>query len=93
MKKTVLDKQSLLDIALQECGDITAVFELADLNGVVITDDLQTGRGLVMPPVAVNRQVVSYYDAHGIRPATGIAGDFVPDGVEFWGIEIDFMVS
>ncbi len=49
----VVARQSLLDIAIQQCGDATAVFQLAVLNGLSITDDLEAGQTIVSNQVLV----------------------------------------
>ncbi len=92
----VLDGQSLFDIALQRCGGIQAVFELADMNGLSITDQLEAGSEMEVPE-ATNREVLSYYTAKGIRPATDAttsAMDSLRDeGIDFWAIAVDFVVQ
>ena len=95
MEIKVLNGQSLFDIAIQSAGSIEAVFDIALANGISITDDLEPGTVLVVPAV-LNRQVAEYYRVNGIQPATGITVSDAPalqEGVEFWGIEYDFIVS
>ena len=46
MKIAVRDRQSLVDIALQACGSVEAVFAIAERNGLAITDDLVVGQTL-----------------------------------------------
>lgn len=99
MKTTVLNGQSLFDLAVQGMGDISGVFDLAEMAGMQITDELTTGQLIELPP-AVDRQVAGYYASHGIIPATAITIDSTADdggllleGIEFWGIEYDFMVN
>ena len=43
MKPRVIYNQNLLDIAIQEYGTPYAVFDLAIVNGLGITDDLEEG--------------------------------------------------
>lgn len=99
MKKKVLDCQSLWDIALQETGDITGAWELAELHGLSLTEELQVGQEMEEVPVK-NRQLAAYYALHGIYPATAITiesesgdGALLLEGIEFWGIGYDFIVS
>lgn len=99
MKTIILDCQSLLDIAIQELGDISALFDLAEWAGFSITDELSAGQDLQLPVPPADKQVASYYAAHRITPATAITidstsgGDLILEGIEFWGIEYDFIVS
>lgn len=99
METVVLGNQSLPDIAVQETGSLEGVFELAELAGLSITDELAAGMSLPVPLTPVDRQVTDYYDAHRITPATAITsgdtagGELIMEGIEFWGIEYDFIVS
>jgi hypothetical protein len=43
---TIIENQSLLDVALQENGNALAAFDLAIKNGINITDDLTPGQKL-----------------------------------------------
>lgn len=87
MKVTVLQGQSLLDIAVQSCGTAEADFLIASLNGLAVTDELKAGQVLEVPQ-AINKRVADYYDNRNIKPAT-----FQPDGIEYTGIEYDFIIE
>lgn len=60
------NRQTLFDTALQHCGDAQAVFEIANLNDVSLTD-MDTLTLEVPPPY--NKQVVFYYGSNGVQPA------------------------
>ena len=64
--------QSLIDIAIQECGSAEAAIQIAVENGLSVTDDLATGTILIVPE-ASNKAVAAYYAAHSIKPATQVA--------------------
>lgn len=69
--ETVLNNQSLLDIAIQEYGTAQAVLALALANGLEATDRLEPGQVLVLPSEApMDRDMVAYYRSRRIRPAT-----------------------
>lgn len=100
MKKKVLDCQSLWDIALQESGDLSGILELAEKQGITLTDELTIGQELEIPPEVADKRIALYYSQYGIAPATAITiestsgeGALLLEGVEFWGIEYDFIVS
>lgn len=102
MKAVVLDCQSLLDMAVQELGDISGVFELAEKAGLSLTEELNAGMELEVPAFDADKQVAAYYASKRIRPATAITidstsgpggGELLLEGIEFWGIEYDFIVS
>lgn len=66
----VLNRQSLLDIALQETGTIEAAFEIAVANGISITDYVP-GVTLSIPDSSpMNEPILSYYKSNNINPAT-----------------------
>lgn len=93
--KTV-DGQTWIDLALQELGDEEGLFELCDLNGAGITDDVVAGTVIETPAHALDKQkVVNLLRVY--RPASGgnqtPGGNLVEEGVEHWGIEFDFEVS
>lgn len=96
MKVKPLDRQSLLDIAIQTSGSVEAAFELAAKNDVAISEEL--ARDAELETVAVvDKIVLSRYEARNIRPATEVSPEDmqrVPyGGIGFMGIEIDFIVS
>lgn len=73
MQKTVLHNQSLLDVALQYCGTINAVFDIAILNNKSITAPLIPGEVLQIPEKDYgNSEIVEYYQFKKVVPATAI---------------------
>lgn len=100
MKKKILNGQSLWDIALKSMGGIEGVFGLAEQEDLSLTEELSPGREIGFPQHAVNREIREYYAANRIDPATGISiestredGSLWLEGLEFWGIEYDFIVN
>jgi len=94
----IQESQSLIDAAIIECGSADAAFEVAILNNMSITDDLAIGFQLV-PTNILDNGIYNYYKSKGLQPATGITNAEINDileagdGIEFWGIEIDFEVQ
>ena len=68
---TIQDRQTLFDIAIQYCGDREAVFQIADLNDLPITEELLAG-SFVKIPVVFNQKIVNYYQTNSIIPATAV---------------------
>ena len=68
---TVLDRQSLLDVAVQHCGAFETAFDIAQTNDLALTDDLAVGNNLKTPD-PTDKDVVAYYAVNGLRPATAI---------------------
>lgn len=90
--QTVRERQVLLDTAIQECGSIEAVFALALLNGLSITDDLIVGSVLESPGIW-NKEVQNYYTINALHPASGDQGLQLPGGIGNWAIQYEFIVS
>ena len=95
---TVTSRQSVLDIVLQHCGGLEAAYDIALNNGISLSDDLDTGQELAVPE-PTDETMAKHYNVNGIQPATAITSDEINDtlnileGVDFWGIEFDFVVS
>lgn len=71
MEITVLHNQTIFDIALQSFGSVEAVFDIALLNGISVTDILPVGLNLELPDADYGfREVVNYYKSNRIAPAT-----------------------
>ena len=93
MEISVLTGQSLFDLAIQGTGSIEGVFGLAKAAGLSITDELPSGMVIPVPIPLADPQVAEYYAARRITPATATTTDIILEGVEFWNIELDFIVS
>ena len=70
MTATVQQGQSIIDLAIQHCGSAEAAYDLAELNGLSITDHVETGRILNLPDV-VDKDTVRYYSDRALVAATG----------------------
>jgi len=74
-----LQGQSFFDIAIQELGSIESVYDLAVLNGLSVTDELEVGMDVLLPPVS-NKSIANFYSNKLIKPATG--NNFKIDSVD-----------
>lgn len=91
-QQLLLQQQTLADYTTQFAGSIEAWFELAQLNEVSITADLQPGLALQAP--VLDRQVVrffnnSIFDVVSLLPTRVVR----PGGIGFMQIGNDFKVS
>lgn len=99
MTITALHNQSLLDLALQHTGTIESVFELAGANALNVTDEVVAGDSLMIPPeVPLNRDILAYYTAKSLQPATSLTqADWKVferiEGISIWAIGLDFVVK
>ncbi len=92
----VSERQSLFDVAIQKAGSLEAVMKLASLNGLSITETLESGQ-LLHTTEIFDADVVAYFANKGILPETSgtVAEDSVPvlEGIDYWAIGVDFIVS
>lgn len=75
MTVTVLNGQTLADIAIQEYGDLSAVFLVAKENDISPSENLTAGSVLRLPDVAVNKEMQDYCKNNGVSPATAVAAE------------------
>lgn len=93
----VLEGQNFFDLATMYCGSPELAYEFAELNKMAVTDEPETGARLKKPAVD-NRRIAAYYDSKKLKPATAAAQIQIPgaggyEGIGYWAIEIDFIVS
>lgn len=93
----VRDGQTLSDITIQETGDIHRVFEVAQLNGMSITDELTVGSLITVPDPAFDKlHVVAAFATQRHKPASALTAEDhaeIKGGIDYMGIQIDFKVS
>ena len=89
---SVLQGQTIFDVAIQEFGSVEASYPLATLNGMSVTDDLVPGM-LLQKTSIVNKIITSYYSDKALKPATGGVVVSSIGGIEYWAIETEFLVS
>lgn len=89
--------QTLFDMAIQMTGSLENVFELAKANGISTTHALEAGTDITpSSAAAANPKVVNYLSARGIKPASMAAARSsasLLEGIDYWIIETDFIVS
>jgi hypothetical protein len=67
---TVIDGQSLVDIAIQTYGSVAGLVDLALRNGKSVTGLLKVGEVLQVGEV-LNKDVVQYFKERNLKVATG----------------------
>lgn len=99
MKISALPLQSLLDLAIQHTGSVENAFALALANNKSLTDDLEAGENIELTAYGIqqNKDILNYYTAKKLQPATGFSSQQFsndkPQGVDYWAIQMDFVVS
>lgn len=90
--------QSIVDIALQATGNADQALPIALSNGLCLTEQLTPGAILEIPQgTHVDMDVLEVYREKNILPATATTSQQEAlnpfGGIEYMGIEIDFIVS
>lgn len=75
MTVTVKNGQTLADIAIQEYGDLSAVFLIAKENDISPSGNLTAGTVLRLPDVVVNKEMQDFCRNNGVSPATEVTAD------------------
>jgi hypothetical protein len=92
MKKAIVRvHQTLTDIAVQYCGSAEAVFALARLNGLSVTDSLTAGQELILPE-KYNNAVARIFEQEEYFPAVLIEKNTL-EGIDYDIIEFDLEVQ
>lgn len=84
-------EQCLMDLAIQNSGDASAILDIALANGISPTSDIIPGKELIEAAV-FNKPVFDFFQQNAFKPATD-AGVTCPGGIGCWAIGIDFIVS
>jgi len=90
MKIKVLPGQSLIDIAIQYGGSITTIFDIAGMNQLSVTSELQAGQELDIPKEPVDKLTVKILQDGDWNPASAEYAKL--RGIGFDYIGIDFQV-
>lgn len=93
----VMQGQNLLDVAVQTTGNADNALLIALRNGISLTDDLTAGQSIDTDAGTTDANTLNYYKQRNIHPATAMTAAeqaATPyGGIEFMGIEIDFIVK
>jgi len=88
----IKEGQSLADIAVMLGGDISKIMELSRTNNIGVSDPLHCDDLVLHDDDNITKkQVADYYSKNNIIPAT--ASGAIAEGIDFWTIEGDFIIS
>jgi hypothetical protein len=94
---SIMVNQVMLDIAMQESGNIEDVFKIAKMNGISVTGLLAAGTIVITPTTPYNKKIYQQYRDNGWRPASNVnqSSITVPglQGIDYWAIELDFILN
>lgn len=91
------ERQSIVDLAVQELGSTEAAFLFALENDLPLSDDTVPGQEFSLSDVK-EKTLVNYYSQKNVKPATGLSDtedntSQENEGVGYWYIGNDFIVS
>jgi hypothetical protein len=93
----ILEHQTLADIAVQYLGDAERLMEVAVLNELSPTANVQAGSNLKVPtPSKEKKRLVQLFKNKANAPATKkkqAPGTVLLEGIGYWFVEVDFKVS
>lgn len=92
----ILDKQTTIDIAVQELGDAERAMEVAELNGIPVTQNLIAGQTLLVPDFDISkRNIVQLFKDTSNAPASADDENILSilEGIGYWYLENDFVVQ
>lgn len=96
LSTTVEVGQTIFDIAVQLHGTLEGLFDVIQKNNSSITGTLTPGT-LMVASSPIEQGVRSGIQSLNIIPCTEYtvtsSSDVIPEGVDYWAIEIDFKVS
>lgn len=99
MKVTILNNQSLYDLAIQYTGYATNALKIALHNSITPTDELIAGDTLIIPDdLEVDDAIVSFYRNNNYIPGSTLTETQLQEvegceGIGCWTIGKDFIVS
>lgn len=99
MQIIALNNQTLQDISIRYCGTLSALFDIALLNDISITDEITPGQKLNIPDKDYGfKEVVNYFEQNKVQPATSLTDENISiieglSGIDYWAIEDDFTVQ
>ena len=87
----ILPRQTNIDVILVACGSLDSLVEMALLNQMSITDDIDAGTSLVVPGIT-DQRTVDYFTGSKHLPVTNISSVSL-GGIGYMEIGKDFKVS
>jgi len=88
----VQEKQSLLDVAVQQFGNVDAVFSILAQNDVDLSEQLSVNTNIDLTEIIpIRKEIVKYYSDNNIIPATDLSLlEFNPDASFTLGFSFGF---
>lgn len=87
------NSQTTIDVAIQQCGSLEAVYALALRNNVEISDDVQGVVLLYDEDDVIEPDVVNLLVVDNITIAGKVRDEQIMKGIGYWFIEQNFRVK
>lgn len=87
------NSQTTIDVAIQQCGSLEAVYALALRNNVEISDDVQGVVLLYDEDDVIEPDVVNLLVVDNITIAGKVRDEQIMKGIGYWFIEQNFKVQ
>lgn len=86
--------QSFIDMIFQGTGGFEGIVEAAVLNDKSITDDIEIGENILVGEIT-NNSIKNTLQRR--NPATSVSHTGIqlnqPEGIDYWAIQADFIIS
>lgn len=86
--KQIRVRQTVPDFACQCAGQLDALFEIAELNGISITEDVEPGTELLLNEA--DQRVITFFKNNTEDIVTDA---HIPGGIDYMAVGVDFIVS
>lgn len=84
--------QSIFDVAVEQTGTIESAFEIAEANGLALSDSLQADQVVEINAVTQNDILKGYFASKTLNSHVDTIADKL-GGIGYMGIKINFIVS
>lgn len=91
LSKKIKERQTVIDFACQHAGTLEALFDVAVLNGVSITQNVAPGTMLLTP--VEDLKTVAFYNNNVVDIVTNQNAQPVPGGIGYMQIGTSFKVN
>ena len=91
-KVYITDKQNIIDIALENYGNVDSVFQLLKHNNLDLLGSLEKGKEIEIPSPQLERdkKLLAYFQENKIKIATDVGIDYNDQAGFSYGFSIGF---
>lgn len=99
MQITILNNQTLFDLAIQVTGEALNAVKIAKSNNISVTEELIVGNEIFIDDhLLYDTNVINIYEKESVKPATDLTTEQLDqvigcEGIGCWYVENDFIVQ